>query len=281
MGSKRLLRFKDPIVQDLLMLAERKEHRLNRKRCVVSGTKLVRELGRRYRFHEVLTRRGGTSECEGVGVENIYEAEDKCLRGISQLTRFDGLVGTLDLPAPSRDLVDPRLVLCLDHIYDPGLLGTLLRTAMAFQWQAVFFLPDCVDPFDAKCVRASQGALFELPHARGTIQDLSDLCRRKRLQLCVSHAQGVDIGGADYMPPAHGLALLLREEYATAFAPPRAAFRLRVPDPWRYREDQIPEAGPFDPRSLDVAVAGGILMHHIKYFHYPHVSRSPYLASPD
>merc|ERR1712216_983459 len=121
------------------------------------------------------------------------------------------------------------------------------------------------------CIRASQGALFELPHAKGTLEDLRKLCQRSNLQLCVSHGQGTDIGSADYDPPPNGLALLLREEYATPWGPPRDALKIRIPDPWRHSKDSLPVGESFDSRSLDVAVAGGILMHHIRYFHYPDI----------
>lgn len=265
----RALRLKDPVVQEVLRLSEHMDHRLNRSRCVVAGTKLVRDLSRRHRFHDLFMRSVDDPACEGLEAESRHVVDAKSLRRIAQLTQFDGLVATLDLPKPRSDLADLQLLLVLDHIEEPGLLGTVLRTAMAFQWQAVFFLPNCVDPFDAKCVRASQGALFELPHTRGTVEDLRTLCQRLRLQLCVSHAQGADIGGADYEPPPHGLALLLREEYAAPWGPPRDALKIRIPDPWRYKGDLLPEGETFEPRALDVAVAGGIFMHHIRYFHYP------------
>lgn len=270
-------------MQELIKLSSNKDYRYSKRKCVVAGTTLVRDLGKRYRFHELLSSRADDPALEGLRATSRYVADEKCLRRIAQLTHFDGLVATLDLPPrmKPKDLADPRLVLVLDYIEDPGLMGTLLRTAVAFQWQAVFLLPHCrMDPFDAPCLRASQGALFELPHCLGKIEDLKRLCRSKRLTLCVSHSAGTDIGSASYELPPNGLALLLREEYAAPWAPPREATKIRVPDPWRNSIEQPPDGQPFDPRSLDVAVAGGILMHHIKHFHYPHVSRSPYLASP-
>mmetsp|Transcript_42955 Transcript_42955/g.93526 ORF Transcript_42955/g.93526 Transcript_42955/m.93526 type:complete len:283 (-) Transcript_42955:49-897(-) len=274
----RALRPKDAIVQDLINLVERKEVRHSRKRCVVAGTKLVQDLGRRYRFLQLLSKHNDPA-AEAVQAEVKHAAEVWALRRIAGLVDFEGLIGTLDLPAPSKDLGDTRLLLCIDYVEDPGALGTLLRTAVAFQWQAVFFLPHCADPFDAKCIRASQGALFEIPHRRGNMEDLQRLCKRRGLQLSVPHPQGEDIGAATYVPPPRGMAMLLREEYVAPWSPPRVARKLRIPDPWRHRAEPASD-GPFDPRALDVAVAGGILMHHIKHFHYPQVSRSPFLASP-
>lgn len=267
----RALRLKDPVVQEVLRLSELAEHRRNKQRCVIAGTKLVRDLSRRHRLHDLLIRRPDDAASEGLEAEKTHVVDEKSLRRCAQLTQFDGLVATVDMPKPRQDLERLKLLLCLDHIEQPGLLGTVLRTAMAFQWQGVFFLPNCADPFDQKCIRASQGALFEIPHARGTMEDLHRLCERLRLQLCVSHSQGADIGRADYDPPPDGLALLLREEYAAPWGPPREALKIRIPDPLqqRRRPDSLDKSELFDCRALDVAVAGGILMHHIRYFHYP------------
>jgi len=275
---RRVLRLKDPVVQELVRLASERDYRNSKRRCVVAGTKLVRDLGQRYQFHQLLLPKPDDPEAEGVRATETHVADARSLRRIAQMTSFEGLVGTLDLPGKSQDLTDPRLILCLDHVKDPGLMGTMLRTAVAFQWQAAFFLPNCCDPFHWRCVRASQGALFEIPFCKGTMEDLQRLCRRKKIALCVSHTDGADIGTAAYQPPENGMALLLREEYAAPWGPPKAAVKIKVPDPWRGLP--TPEAGTFDPRSLDVAVAGGIFMHHIKHFHYPEVARSPFLASP-
>mmetsp|Transcript_23263 Transcript_23263/g.65776 ORF Transcript_23263/g.65776 Transcript_23263/m.65776 type:complete len:285 (+) Transcript_23263:60-914(+) len=279
---RRILRLQDPLVQEFCKLATKKDFRSSKKRCVVAGTKLVQDLSKRHHFHDLLTAIPDDPAAEGLHATNRYIADARSLRRIARLTSFEGLVATLDLPRPRfEDLVDPRLVLCLDYIEDPGILGTLLRTAVAFQWQAVYFLPHCVDPFHPRCVRASQGALFEIPFGRGSMEDLQKMCRRKRITLCVSHASGIDIGSAAYDPPPNGVALILREEYATPWGPPQAAMKIRVPDPWPHSGRQPQDADDkFNPGSLDVAVAGGILMHHIKHFHYPQIARSPLLASP-
>jgi RNA methyltransferase, TrmH family len=56
----------------------------------------------------------------------------------------------------------------LDRVQDPGNLGTLLRNAVALDWDAVYLLDGCCDPFNEKAVRASKGALFRLTVDRGT-----------------------------------------------------------------------------------------------------------------
>ena len=53
-------------------------------------------------------------------------------------------------------------VLCLDGVQDPGNVGTLLRTAEAFGFDAVGLGPRTCDPFNDKSVRSSKGTAFRM-----------------------------------------------------------------------------------------------------------------------
>lgn len=52
-------------------------------------------------------------------------------------------------------------ILFLDNISDPGNLGTLLRTALAFGYIDVFITGGC-SPYNLKALAASQGAIFSV-----------------------------------------------------------------------------------------------------------------------
>jgi TrmH family RNA methyltransferase len=54
-------------------------------------------------------------------------------------------------------------ILVLDSIQDPGNLGTLLRSALAFGVEAVILAGDCVEAYNPKVIRASAGLVFALP----------------------------------------------------------------------------------------------------------------------
>ncbi len=71
-----------------------------------------------------------------------------------------------------------RRLLVLDGVQDPGNLGTLLRTALALGWQAVYLLEGCCDPFNDKAVRASRGASFRIPLTHGDWDGLQALVDR-------------------------------------------------------------------------------------------------------
>ncbi len=61
----------------------------------------------------------------------------------------------------SPEELDGKRVIALDGIRDPGNLGTILRTALAFGFDRVL-LHSCADVCSEKTVRASMGAIFRI-----------------------------------------------------------------------------------------------------------------------
>ena len=64
------------------------------------------------------------------------------------------------------------LCVCLHGVRDPGNVGAVLRSALAFGASCVALGPECADPFGPKAVRASMGAVFSVPLARAGVDAL-------------------------------------------------------------------------------------------------------------
>jgi TrmH family RNA methyltransferase len=99
----------------------------------------------------------------GSGLAGV-EVEPELLAGVSQLgsgTRTLAVYEQRWVPAP----VGP-LCVHLHGIADPGNVGAVLRSALAFGAASVSLGPDCADPYGPKAVRASMGAIFAVPMAR-------------------------------------------------------------------------------------------------------------------
>jgi TrmH family RNA methyltransferase len=100
---------------------------------------------------------------EGSGLDGD-EVAPHLLAQVSQLgsgTRALAVYGQRWAPAP----VGP-LCLALWGVNDPGNVGTALRGALAFGAGSVALGPGTADPYGPKAVRASMGALFDVPVAR-------------------------------------------------------------------------------------------------------------------
>jgi TrmH family RNA methyltransferase len=73
-----------------------------------------------------------------------------------------GVVAVVPMLPPLPPAASER-VIYLHQIQDPGNLGTILRTLSWFGGFRCLLSPDSVDPYNAKAVRASMGAIFNVP----------------------------------------------------------------------------------------------------------------------
>jgi len=100
---------------------------------------------------------------EGSGLPG-EEVKPHLLAQVSQLgsgTRALGVYAQRWAPAPAGPVC-----VALWGVNDPGNVGTVLRSALAFGAGSVALGPGTADPYGSKAVRASMGALFEVPVVR-------------------------------------------------------------------------------------------------------------------
>lgn len=97
-------------------------------------------------------------------------------------------IATTDTPQEVICVVEiPKLLdglpsgnsLVLDNLQDPGNVGTLIRSALAFGFKDIYFV-NCVDIFCEKVIRSSMGNIFKIaPH----IVDI-DYIRHNKTNIC-------------------------------------------------------------------------------------------------
>ena len=90
----------------------------------------------------------------------IYKVNDEVLRKLAASENPEGIVFIAEFPKPRKKQEDYHKIVYLDQINDPGNLGTILRTAVAFNYDAVILSKGSVDLFNEKVVAASKGAIF-------------------------------------------------------------------------------------------------------------------------
>ena len=92
----------------------------------------------------------------------------------SKPTRNDLIVALAKRPTWSlKDLYkNKRNLVFLENIQDPGNLGMIFRSVLAFNAGGILLSKDSVDPFNTKVIRASAGAVFSVPFV--TITQIKD-----------------------------------------------------------------------------------------------------------
>ena len=94
--------------------------------------------------------------------ENRIETTEAVLSKISSTDSAPKAVAVAKKPARKWSDNYKKVVL-LEDIKDAGNLGTILRTACAFNIDAIVLYGDTVDLYNPKCVRSSVGNLWKIP----------------------------------------------------------------------------------------------------------------------
>lgn len=234
MVPKKITSLQHPLIQHWVQLRTERAYREETQRLLVVGEKMSRELP-----IEILIALEPSSE---IDCKETYLVTEPILKKITGLNQPDGFAAEIGLPAP-EDLSGKKFLLILDQIADPGNLGTLLRTALALNWEGVIVTPGTVDLFNDKALRAAKGAHFHLPYARMTPEEIAQL----HLHFYTADLEGEPLGTSHFQAP---MALILSSEGHGAKIWPKS------------KKITIPMSGQTE--SLNVAASGAILLYAMR-----------------
>lgn len=144
------------------------------------------------------------------------------------------------------------LIIACPATTDPDNLGAILRTAAAFGASGALLGPACANPFSRRALRVAMGTTFDLP-LRESPDFHRDLGRLQTLHRCTVIAAALSPDSMRLEDVGHSprTALLLGNEAHGLDEASLAAADIQIKLPMAERVD-----------SLNVSVAGGILMHH-------------------
>jgi RNA methyltransferase, TrmH family len=144
-----------------------------------------------------------------------------------------------------------RTFLFIDAVQDPGNLGTMIRTADAAGIDAVIVGRGSVDIYNSKVLRAAQGSHFHLPIIRGDLHEWVGKLHDKNIPVYGTALEGA----ASYTDISNGdsFALIVGNEGSGVGKDILSTTTANL---------YIPIFGKSE--SLNVAVATGILLYHLK-----------------
>lgn len=166
-----------------------KESKYRRERGVhfVEGDKLVKEALSSGMQVKTLFYREGTQI--PFGAEEAIEVTEPVLEALCAGTP-QNLCAEVYTPDTTPPAAYSGLVAVLEHLQDPGNVGTILRTADALGISAVLLSPGCADPFSPKAMRASMGSAYHLPVYVGEVpEELKKMQEQGYTCLC-GHLKG-------------------------------------------------------------------------------------------
>lgn len=221
-----------------LVKLQRKKYRDQHLEFIVEGDHLLQELQKTQLDYQTI---GLNSDYD---IEITQHIADKISSSKSGAREF-ALVKQRkqNIKLGSRHLI-------LDDVQDPGNVGTIIRTAYSFGFDAVFLSEASADHLNEKAIRSSQGAIFHIPVHRG---DLPSLIKDMK-------EQGIEILVTNLSKKAEKLSDSKSEKLSIVMGSEGQGVSQEILD--LADKELIIETSHFD--SLNVGVASGILAYHFR-----------------
>ncbi|PXW90071.1 TrmH family RNA methyltransferase [Streptohalobacillus salinus] len=239
---------KNETVKQILKL-HKKKYRDETNRFLLEGEHLVEEaLKSDWQIDRLIVR-------EDYGLIPSFKALEqlvvshKVFDHLSLTPSPQGVMAVVKRTEPNLSYYHRLLV--LDRVQDPGNLGTLIRTADAFKFDAVICLDGTVDVFNDKVIRATQGSLFHLPVLKMSESELLTLVSKQQIQLVVTTLN--DAKPLEQLTTEDKLAVVVGNEGQGVTASLLKA-----------AHQKIKITIPGQAESLNVGIAAGIIMYQVQ-----------------
>jgi TrmH family RNA methyltransferase len=230
-----------------------KKGRLEAGAFIVEGTRSINQITSNHpdEIIEILTTEEPLPIYSNYVVRLVTESQ---FRYICQTKTPQGVMAIVRIPVDiwSDCLPDDigNRILLLEDIQDPGNVGTLIRTAAAFNYSGVIMSENCADPLSPKCVQATVGTVLSIWLRRTTnYLELVNALRKGGYTIVATDLSGIEEPAL--ISRQRKLLLALGNEAAgLSMAMQNVAdFRLRIPTIQEKAE------------SLNVAACGAICMY--------------------
>lgn len=138
---------------------------------------------------------------------DVFSVSEEVLLHCVDTKTPSGVLAVLDMiePSPAQDA---SLTLVVDGLSDPGNMGTILRTAVAADVEQIMLLPNTVDPYNPKVLRAAVGAHLHVPILWADVPGLPSMLNGVRL-IAAQARSGDPYDQVDWRPP---VALVIGDE---------------------------------------------------------------------
>ncbi|MBP1968847.1 TrmH family RNA methyltransferase [Virgibacillus natechei] len=180
---------------------------------------------------------------------SIEVVSDHVFQHISQTKTPQGIAAVVGIHFPDKWTGNHMLL--IDSVQDPGNLGTIIRTADASGFSGIVLGNETVDLYNDKVIRSTQGSIFHIPIYQANLQE--EIVQLKKNGFNVWATALMNARSYNEVEVSEKVALIVGNEGAGV-----QSELLQLAD----TIVNIPIYGKAE--SLNVSVAAGILMYHVK-----------------
>lgn len=143
---------------------KQRKYRERERKFIIEGEHLIEEAMKNNLLERIVVVDGFEYSYD---VPTLYVSPE-VMKKISTMESFPSILGICNMleehPASQSALV-------LDTIQDPGNLGTMIRSSVAFNIDTVILSENTVDLYNPKVIRATQGMLFHINIIRRNLKE--------------------------------------------------------------------------------------------------------------
>lgn len=174
---------------------------------------------------------------------------DQIFKALANTPSPQGVMAIVNIKTYQADQF--KKILVLDNVQDPGNVGTMIRTADAFNYDGIILGEGTVDLFNDKVIRSTQGSLFHLPVVKADLNILLPDLQARGVQLIASTLE--EAVPLDEVKVFESCAVIVGNEGSGVQKELQQLSDVKV---------KIPITGKAE--SLNVGVAAGILLHYFQ-----------------
>lgn len=142
----------NPTIKEISKLKNKKYRDLTNT-YLVEGDHLIEEAYKNNLLTKIILLEDATCNYD---IEKIYVTKE-VMKKLTELDTPNKIIGIVKENTP---LPIGNKILILDNIQDPGNLGTIIRSSVAFDIDTIVLSPNTVDTYNPKVIRSTQGMIF-------------------------------------------------------------------------------------------------------------------------
>lgn len=142
-------------IKDLAKLKQKK-HRDLTNRFLVEGEHLIQEAAKSNLLEEIILVEDYDTD---ISMNKTYVSKE-VMKKLTDLDTPCSMIGVCK--KNNNDKIIGNKILLLDDIQDPGNLGTIIRSSVAFNVETIVLSKNTVDLYNPKVIRSTQGMLFHI-----------------------------------------------------------------------------------------------------------------------
>ncbi len=177
------------IIKEIASLKDKK-YRLKLGLYIAEGVKMVNEaIKHNLPIQKIVVTNNIISSVLKTDVE-IITVSDEVFNYLSQEVSPQGVLAVIKING-SNVKSNGRRALILDGVSDPGNLGTIIRTAVAFNYNDLYLL-NCADPYNSKCVRSSMSGIYFVNINKCTLKECLEALDGYKIIVADMHGEDIE-----------------------------------------------------------------------------------------